>query len=73
LQGHHHGTVTLSGTVPTFADKLAAEQVARRVAGVQAVAEEIKVKPVGKHQRSVTEIAETAARKFPERASRTGA
>jgi osmotically-inducible protein OsmY len=58
----HDGTVTLSGTVPTFAEKRAAEQATRRVAGVKAVAEEIKVKPTGRHQRSDTAIAEMVAR-----------
>jgi len=52
------GTVTLSGTVPTFPEKYAAERAARRVAGVKAIAEEIQVKPIGIHQRNDTEIAE---------------
>lgn len=37
------GVVTLSGYVKTYAEKIAAEKAARRVAGVQAIAEEIKV------------------------------
>lgn len=38
------GVVTLSGYVPSYAEKLAAERAARRVAGVKAIAEEIKVR-----------------------------
>jgi len=56
------GTVTLSGTVPTFAEKEAAERAVRRVAGVKAVAEEIQVRPSGMHRRNDTEIAESVAR-----------
>jgi len=56
------GVVTLGGMVPTYAEKYAAERAARRVAGVKAVAEEIKVKPAGIHKRSDTETAEAAVR-----------
>jgi osmotically-inducible protein OsmY len=38
------GVVTLSGFVPSYAEKLAAEKAARRVAGVTAIAQEIKVR-----------------------------
>jgi osmotically-inducible protein OsmY len=38
-----NGIVTLTGTVSTYAQKLAAEAAAVKVAGVRAVAEEIKV------------------------------
>ncbi|WP_404710384.1 BON domain-containing protein [Sphingomonas sp. MMS24-J13] len=38
------GVVTLSGFVKSYPEKLAAEQAARRVAGVKAIAEEIKVR-----------------------------
>lgn len=37
------GVVTLSGYVKTYPEKIAAEKATRRVAGVQAIAEEIKV------------------------------
>jgi osmotically-inducible protein OsmY len=57
-----HGIATLTGTVPTYAAKAAAERAARRVAGIQAVAEEVQVKPQGRHQRTDPEIAETALR-----------
>jgi osmotically-inducible protein OsmY len=58
----NNGDVTLSGTVPTFAEKFAAERATRRVAGVRAIAEEIQVTPFGKYKRSGQEIAEAAAR-----------
>jgi osmotically-inducible protein OsmY len=38
------GVVTLSGFVKTYAEKLAAEKVARRVSGVNAIAQEIRVR-----------------------------
>jgi osmotically-inducible protein OsmY len=38
------GVVTLSGDVSSYAEKLAAEQAVRRVYGVKAVAQEIKVR-----------------------------
>jgi osmotically-inducible protein OsmY len=58
----NNGAVTLSGTVPTVAEKLAAERATRRVAGVKAIAEEIHVTPLGMHKRSDQEIAEAAGR-----------
>jgi osmotically-inducible protein OsmY len=41
----HGGVVTLSGHVPSFAEKRAAESAARRVKGVRAVADKIEVRP----------------------------
>jgi osmotically-inducible protein OsmY len=58
----NNGVVTLSGTVPTFAEKFAAERATRRVAGVKTITEEIQVTPLGMHQRSDREIAETTTR-----------
>lgn len=55
------GVVTLSGFVPSFADKFAAERAAFRVAGVKAVAEEIEVKLPSASLRSDQEIAKAAA------------
>lgn len=40
----HEGVVTLSGYVKSYPEKTAAEKAARRVAGVKAIAEEIKVR-----------------------------
>ncbi|MES1974029.1 MAG: BON domain-containing protein [Pseudomonadota bacterium] len=42
--GVTEGVVTLSGHVRSYAEKLAAEQAVRRVAGVRALAEELKVR-----------------------------
>lgn len=51
------GVVTLSGYVKSFAEKLAAEKAARRVAGVKAIAEEIKVRLASDHKTADHEIA----------------
>lgn len=55
-----NGVVTLNGTVPTYAEKWAAERAAQRVAGVKAIAEEIQVKPIGLHAKTDAEIAAIA-------------
>lgn len=44
-----NGIVTLSGHVPTYAQKIAAEKAVLRVKGVKGIAEEIKVRPAGRH------------------------
>jgi osmotically-inducible protein OsmY len=54
----HGGVVTLSGTVPNYAQKWAAERATQRVSGVKAIAEEIEVNLTGVHKRSDTSIAE---------------
>jgi osmotically-inducible protein OsmY len=56
-----NGVVTLNGTVPTYAEKWAAERAAQRVAGVKAIAEEIQIKPIGLHAKTDAEIAAIAA------------
>jgi osmotically-inducible protein OsmY len=53
-----NGVVTLSGFVPTFWDKDAAEKAAKRVYGVKGVANDISVKPLW--QRIDPEIARDA-------------
>ena len=55
----HNGIVTLSGTVPHFAEKSAAERATQRVEGVKAIAEEMEVHLTGKHQRKDSDIAQT--------------
>ncbi len=55
------GVVTLNGTVPTYAEKWAAERAAQRVEGVKVIADDIQIKPSGAHTRSDTEIATCAA------------
>lgn len=56
----HDGIVTLTGYVPSYAEKLAAERAAVRVSGVKAIAEEIEVKLPGSIRRTDAEIAEAA-------------
>ena len=38
------GVVTLTGSVPTYADKLAAERVAKTIRGVRGVANDLEVR-----------------------------
>lgn len=52
-----NGVVTLTGTVASFATKLAAEKAVRRVAGVKAIAEEIIVRYPADAKTSDPEIA----------------
>ena len=52
-----HGVVTLSGTVTSWAKRMAAQEAAHRVAGVLDVANDIIVKVPGGLGRSDTEIA----------------
>lgn len=51
------GVITLSGTVNSYAQKLAAEHAAERVSGVRAIAEDLNVKINGMAERTDTEIA----------------
>ena len=51
------GIVTLSGHVPSFAEKYAAERTAKRLYGVKAVADELEVKLPGSAIRSDEDIA----------------
>lgn len=52
-----NGVVTLSGQVGSYAEKLNAEQAARRVAGVKAIAEELEVRYPFQAKTSDSEIA----------------
>jgi osmotically-inducible protein OsmY len=54
------GVITLTGLVKTFAEKVAAERVAKRVYGVRAVANDITVHVPGDLERTDQEIAEAA-------------
>lgn len=54
------GIVTLSGGVPNYAGKIAAENAAKRVSGVKAIAMEIAVDLPMFHKRSDAEIASSA-------------
>ena len=55
-----NGVVTLSGTVDSYGKKWAADRAAKRVAGVKAVTEEIKVTLAASHTRADQDIAEAA-------------
>jgi len=54
------GVVTLTGFVASYANKMTAERVAKRVYGVKAVANDIEVKIPGSSQRSDGDIAAVA-------------
>jgi osmotically-inducible protein OsmY len=54
------GVVSLTGHVPTFAQKRAAEEAAKRVYGVQAVADDLEVRLPTADQRTDSEIAQAA-------------
>ena len=56
------GVITLTGTVATYAEKVAAERAAKRVSGVRAVANDIEVRPVGSFRRSDTDLAQAVLR-----------
>jgi osmotically-inducible protein OsmY len=53
-----NGVITLTGTVPYYAEKWAAERAAQRVEGVKAIAEEIEVNLFGDHKRSDQDVAQ---------------
>lgn len=54
-----NGVVTLSGTVSTYGKKIAAEEAAKRVFGVKAVAEDIEVHLAEMGKRNDTDIAQS--------------
>ena len=56
------GVVTLSGNVDSYGKKWAADRAAKRVFGVKAVTEEIKVTPAGSYKRADKDIAEAATK-----------
>lgn len=58
------GIVTLSGTIPSYAEKWAAEEAAHKVAGVTAVVNKIDVKLSNLHERDDQDIAEAALNAF---------
>ena len=57
-----NGVVTLTGTVTSWAKRMAAQEAARRVIGVLDVANDIKVKVPGGLTRTDTEIAQAVRR-----------
>jgi len=58
--GVKDGVVTLSGEVDLYSKKVAVERAVKRVLGVKAVAEEIKVKLPGSYKRTDEDIARSA-------------
>ncbi len=56
--------VTLSGTIPSYIEKFAAEKAAQRVFGVKAVVEKIEVKLPGSYQRGDLDIAKAVVEQF---------
>lgn len=58
------GVVTLSGTVPSYVEKWAAEKAAQRVAGVKAIVEEIEVKLSGSVVRDDQTLAKAILEQF---------
>lgn len=52
-----HGVVTLTGHVPSFAEKYGAEKAAKRVLGVKALANELDVKLPGSSKRTDEDVA----------------
>jgi osmotically-inducible protein OsmY len=54
------GIVTLTGTVPSYAQKFAAERMIKRISGVRGIAEELKVELPQSHARNDADIAAAA-------------
>lgn len=54
------GVVTLTGTVPFYPDKMEAERIAKSIAGVKAVADDIEIRLPGTSERNDTDIATAA-------------
>lgn len=59
-----NGIVTLSGTVPTWSQKMAAEHAVKKVAGVKALAEHVQVGIAPDFERSDTELADAIVHAF---------
>ena len=58
------GIVSLSGTIPSYMEKIAAEKAAQRVAGVKAVVEKIEVKLIDSYKRDDQDIAKAILSQF---------
>ncbi|KQT50665.1 ornithine aminotransferase [Aureimonas sp. Leaf454] len=55
-----NGIVTITGHVPTYAQKSTVERIVMRVKGVKGIAQEIEVRPTGSHRTADDEIARRA-------------
>ena len=60
----HDGVITLTGHVPSYAEKHGAERAAKRVLGVKAVANELDVKLPGSFMRTDEDIASACLSAF---------
>ena len=58
--GVSEGIVTLTGTVPSYAQKYAMERLVKRISGVRGIAEELKVELPQTHVRTDADIAAAA-------------
>lgn len=58
--GVHNAVVTISGTVPSYAQKYAVERAIKRIAGVRGIAEELRVELPQSHRRTDADIAAAA-------------
>jgi osmotically-inducible protein OsmY len=58
------GIATLSGTIPSYIEKSAAEKATQRVAGVKAVVEKMEVKLPGSFKRDDEDIAKAIVNQF---------
>jgi osmotically-inducible protein OsmY len=63
----HEGVVALSGFVENYSVKYHAEQAAKRVYGVKAVANDVEVNPAGAHERTDPEIAQAVVNALEQR------
>jgi osmotically-inducible protein OsmY len=68
----HDGVVTLTGSAESYAEKLKAEQVVKRVRGVRGVANDIEVRLSGRAERTDTDIARAAVEALKWRTSVPG-
>src|SRR5690349_24481222 len=59
--GVHDAVVTLSGSVPSYADKLAAERADKHVFGVRAIAQNLEIRLPSDKKTADDEIAKRAA------------
>jgi osmotically-inducible protein OsmY len=62
----HNGVVTLTGTVDSYAKKKEAEEAAKKVAGVKAIADDVKVKLEGYAVKDDTDVADKVVRALKE-------
>ena len=67
-----NGVVTLTGDVPNYSDRWLAEDIAKRVSGVRALANDIQIQIPASGTRNDTDLAEAAANALKWNVSLTG-